>query len=68
MNLKVLVARRQREWSQAELATKIGINQSDLSRIEANGWIPPAEIRQRLAEALDTTPGELFEEIGDVAS
>jgi transcriptional regulator with XRE-family HTH domain len=60
MNLKLLVARRQRDWSQLELAEKAGINQADISRIEKGGWTPPPDIQQKLATALETTTEELF--------
>ena len=60
MNLKVLTARKERRLTQGQLASTTGINPADIVRIERRGWIPPAEVRQRLAEALGTAEEELF--------
>lgn len=68
MNLKLLIARREKGLTQNQLAAEAGITQADVSRIEKQGWIPPAEIRQRVAGALETTPERLFEVSDHVAS
>lgn len=68
MNVKLLVARKQADLTQDQLAAKAEISQADVSRIEKSGWIPPAEIRQRLATALDTTPDELFGMLDSIAA
>lgn len=67
MNTRVLVARKQRELTQEQLAKQTGLQQADISRIEKSGWIPPPEVRDRLAEALKTTVAALFE-VGDVVA
>lgn len=67
-NRQVAAARVRMSLLQRELAEKVGITQTDISRIEASGWIPPAEIRQRLADALQTTPAELFDVSEQIAS
>lgn len=61
MNLKVLVARKQRGLTQAQLALKAKVRQEEISLIERAGWIPPVEIRQRLSDELETPVDELFE-------
>ena len=68
MNVKLLVARKQLEMTQDDLAEKAGIPQADISRIESRGWIPPKDIQERLATALATTPDELFAQGADIAS
>lgn len=67
MNTKVLVARKQHDLTQVELAKRTGLQQTDISRIEKSGWIPPVAVRDRLAEALETTAAELFE-VGDAVA
>ena len=68
MNTKVMVARKERRLTQEALAADIGINQADLVRIERHGWIPPKDIRQRLAVALASPEEELFGSLPVVAS
>jgi len=47
--------RKQKSWSQNDLAKKAGISYAQLSRYEIKGSQPPAEVLNKLAEALDTT-------------
>ena len=68
MNVKVLVARKERDINQRDLAERTGISQADISRIERGGWIPPADIQDKLAEALGTTASALFGSQAQVAS
>lgn len=42
----------ERGWTRKELATRAGISQSTLSRIENTDRQPQADIRKRLAQAL----------------
>ena len=63
MNLQFLVARRRAELTQQQLADQLSIAQTDISRIEKAGWIPPAELRARFAKALATPEHELFEDL-----
>lgn len=47
--------RKQKNWSQNELAQKAGISYAQLSRYEIKGSQPPAEVLNKLANALETT-------------
>ena len=60
MYWRVIVGRKQRGWSQTELAEKAGLQQTDISRIE-RGWTPPDEIQQRVAKVLNFEPDYLFD-------
>lgn len=59
MNFQLMMARKARGLSQVALATRIGVNQADIVRIEY-GWIPPRVVRRRLARALKSTDAALF--------
>lgn len=61
LNERFRKRRRACDLHQSQLAAKVGIAQSDISRIEAGGWIPPTDIRDLLAAALGTTVDELFD-------
>ncbi len=50
----VLALRLEKEWSQSELARRMGTQQSNISRIENGLANPTIEFLQRLAKALDT--------------
>jgi len=47
--------RKQKSWSQNDLAQKAGVSYAQLSRYEIKGSQPPAEVLNKLAEALETT-------------
>jgi len=66
MNIAFRVARVSAKVTQERLAKETGVTQADISRIEKSGWIPPVEIRQRLADALDTTSAHLFD-VNDIS-
>ncbi len=55
-------ARVDKDLSQSELGKLVGIRQTDISKIERQGWVPPAELRAKLADALGVTEAELFSE------
>lgn len=59
-NTRVLVARRSIGLSQGKLGSHANLNANDIVRIERRGWIPPADVRKKLAKALDSTPEALF--------
>lgn len=60
-NRRFRLRRLELEMTQEDLAKQVdGIYTPDISRIEAGGWIPPAEVQERLARALQTTPALLF--------
>jgi transcriptional regulator with XRE-family HTH domain len=47
--------RKQKGWSQIELAEKIGLSKAQMSRYETKNVQPPADTLNKIATALDTT-------------
>ncbi len=47
--------RKQREWTQKELASKLGVRFSHLNKYEGGWHIPPADKLVQMAETLDVT-------------
>lgn len=47
--------RKQKGWSQTELASKIGVSYTQMSRYEIKGVQPPANILKKMADVFDTT-------------
>ena len=47
--------RKQKGWTQTELAQKIGVSYTQMSRYEVKGVQPPANTLKKLADVLDTT-------------
>ena len=61
--------RRDKELTLAELATRIPMSASNLSRVELGSQGPPAdEIIERIAAALDIDPDELLSAAGRTGS
>ena len=59
---KIRQLRRQRKLTQTELADRIGIHQSDLSRMEQGEYKVGLDTLLRVLQAFDITIGEFFEE------
>lgn len=59
---KIRQLRRQRKLTQSELAGKIGIHQSDLSRMEQGEYKVGLDTLLRILQTFDLTMGEFFEE------
>ncbi len=58
MRLKRL--RENREWTQQELAEKVGVARVTIARIEIGNRRPSLELLERLAKALRVKVGELL--------
>ncbi len=66
MGEKIALARRQRGWSQEELADRVGVSRQSVSKWESGGSIPDLERVVRLAEILEVSTDYLIrDEIGD---
>ena len=57
--------RKTLRYSQGQVANLTKLSQADINRIEAAGWTPPAPIQNQLAEVLETTAEELFDNHSD---
>ncbi len=64
--LQIVVLRRQRGWSQAELARRAGMHNSTVCLIESARFRPYPRQLVALAEALDLVPGHEGELLADV--
>ena len=62
MNNKVRQVRHQKRMALQELAVKARIGPSSLTMIERYGYSPGANVRQKIAKALNTPESELFPE------
>lgn len=60
-NARIWKRRTELKITQVSLAKAAGIRQAEVSQIERDDWVPPVEIRERLAEALETSADELFD-------
>ena len=62
MNTQVMAARKQRGLTQAALAKKVKVYRTGIALIEIHGWVPPADMRERIAKVLNQPEGVLFGE------
>ena len=62
---RVVLERRKKGWSQAELSRRVGINATSMSRIESGKEPPFPNRSKRIADALgwEGDPSELFEDV-----
>jgi transcriptional regulator with XRE-family HTH domain len=59
---KIRQLRRQRKLTQVELAERIGIHQSDLSRMEAGEYKVGLDTLLKILQTFDLSIGDFFEE------
>jgi transcriptional regulator with XRE-family HTH domain len=60
--------RRQRKWTQPQLAERVGLSQPTLSRIEAGKSQPNAQQFERMAKVLGHTVMELLSHVNGTVS
>jgi transcriptional regulator with XRE-family HTH domain len=51
---RIIALRKAKEWSQSDLAAKVGVSYAQIGRYETKGAQPPAEVLKKIADALDT--------------
>lgn len=54
LGTRILELRKQKNWTQSELAAKVKVSYAQIGRYETKGAQPPAEVLKKIAEALDT--------------
>ena len=59
-NLKMKAARAGKDWSQAELAERVGVTRQTIGMIEAGRFNPSLALCVAICKALGTTLDELF--------
>ena len=65
---KIRQLRRQRKLTQVELAERIGVHQSDLSRMEQGEYKVGLDTLLRILQTFDLSIGDFFEETSPVES
>jgi len=63
---KILKLRKEKGWSQQELAKKIGTSGPIIGRYERGEMIPSVEVAKKLANALGATMDYLVDQTGSV--
>jgi putative transcriptional regulator len=61
MKNKIRVLRAERRWSQAELATRVGVSRNSIISIENGHFDPSLSLAFEIADAFDSTIEEIFE-------
>ena len=64
---RITVLRKQREWSQGELAQRAGLPRTHISRIETGKYAVTLETVQAIAEAFDMTVDIIDTALQDLA-
>ena len=59
-NLKLKVARAEKDLSQADLAEKVGVSRQTISAIEKGDYNPTINLCIRICKVLERTLDELF--------
>ncbi len=52
---RIIELRKAKNWSQSQLADKVGVSYAQIGRYETKGAQPPAEVLKNIANALDST-------------
>lgn len=69
LGTRILQLRKNKGWSQTDLANEVGISYAQIGRYETKDAQPPAEVLKNIADALDTTVDFLLNgNTGDKAS
>ena len=55
LGTRIIELRKAKNWSQSELAGKVGVSYAQIGRYETKGSQPPAAVLKKIADALDTT-------------
>jgi len=69
MSEKIKILRKERKWSQAELAGKLNVHVTHISRLETGKYAPSLDLLKKLAEAFEvTTDYLLYENVDSLES
>lgn len=52
---RIMELRKNKNWSQSDLAAKAGVSYAQIGRYETKDAQPPAAVLKKIADALDTT-------------
>jgi putative transcriptional regulator len=59
-NLKMKAARAEKDWSQQELAARVGVSRQTINAIEKGDYNPTIKLCIAICKALDRTLDDLF--------
>ena len=59
-NLRLKLARMEKELSQSELAARVGVTRQTISMVESGDYNPTLSLCVRICRALDKTLNDLF--------
>lgn len=59
-NLRMKAARAGKDWSQEELAEKVGVSRQTISAIEKGNYNPSVKLCIKICQALGKTLNDLF--------
>lgn len=62
---RIKILRAERDWTQADLAGKVGISRQAVISIEKYKYTPSLELAFKIAEAFNVSINEVFEHKGD---
>jgi transcriptional regulator with XRE-family HTH domain len=62
---KIKNLRKNKKWSQAELAGRVGVHVTHISRLETERYAPSLDLLKKLAEAFEVTTDYLLYESAD---
>ncbi|WP_419749403.1 helix-turn-helix transcriptional regulator [Terrisporobacter petrolearius] len=62
---RIKVLRAERDWTQADLAEKVGISRQAVISIEKYKYTPSLELAFKIAHAFDVSINDVFEYKGD---
>ena len=54
LGTRIMQLRKDKDWSQSQLADKVGVSYAQIGRYETKGAQPPAEVLKKIADALDS--------------
>lgn len=66
LGVKIAEIRKQREWTQASLAERVGVDTETISRFERGATIPSLMTLEKIAQCLKIGVAELFSESSTV--
>ncbi len=55
LGTRIIELRKAKNWSQSQLADKVGVSYTQIGRYETKASQPPAAVLKKMADALDTT-------------
>lgn len=61
MKNKIRVLRAERKWSQAELATRVGVSRNSINSIENGHFDPSLTLAFAIADAFDSRIEDVFD-------